>query len=350
MMKRSLILLLGAFLALGNFANAQAPAKFSAVANKSIVKSGEEFLIKMKITLKGNWYTYGMKEVVGPDGLGPTATEISLLPKNLVDLKGKAIESTPKSKLDHGFNTTIFYHKGKSEYLLRAVAKKDLNLAKDKLTVVAFAQFCDSTCIPPDEYKVPVSAKEFALTAADSAMFRLTAAAQAQEQAEMQQTPATVPGNTELKSAPEGEMKTESQKEIDQKKNEGVLSFLWFAMSAGALALMTPCVFPMVPITVSFFTKRAEVSKGKGLRDSLVYAFGIIITFTALGMLLAAVFGATGIRDFASNGWVNIVIATIFIVFSLNLFGAFEIQIPTSLLNKLNSKSQGSGIVSVLLM
>jgi thiol:disulfide interchange protein DsbD len=107
----------------------------------------------------------------------------------------------------------------------------------------------------------------------------------------------------------------------------------------------------MIPITVSFFTKRAEKEKGKGLRDASIYALGIIFTFTALGFLLALIFGATGIRDFAANGWVNLFIAAIFIIFALNLFGAFEIQLPTGLMNKLNSKSQsGTGIVSVLLM
>ncbi|MDP1615536.1 MAG: cytochrome c biogenesis protein CcdA, partial [Methylococcales bacterium] len=106
----------------------------------------------------------------------------------------------------------------------------------------------------------------------------------------------------------------------------------------------------MVPITVSFFTKRAEQGKGKGLRDSSVYAIGIITTFTAIGFILALAFGASGIQSFATNPFINLAIATIFIVFALNLFGAFEIQLPTSILNKLNSKSQGGGIVSVLLM
>jgi thiol:disulfide interchange protein DsbD len=121
-------------------------------------------------------------------------------------------------------------------------------------------------------------------------------------------------------------------------------------MLAGAAALLTPCVFPMIPITVSFFTKRAENSKAKGLRDSVIYALGIIITFTGIGFALAAILGPTGIRDFAADGWVNMFIAAIFVIFALNLFGAFEIQIPTGIMNKLNKKTQGAGIGSILLM
>ncbi|MBS1538956.1 MAG: thioredoxin family protein, partial [Bacteroidetes bacterium] len=143
---------------------------------------------------------------------------------------------------------------------------------------------------------------------------------------------------------------TESQKQILNEKKKGVWSFLWFAIFAGAGALLTPCVFPMVPITVSFFTKRSEKEKSKGLRDSIVYALGIIGTFTALGIILAVALGASGISDFAANPWVNMLIALVFLVFAMNLFGAFEIQIPTKILNKLNVASSGSGVTSVLLM
>jgi thiol:disulfide interchange protein DsbD len=73
-------------------------------------------------------------------------------------------------------------------------------------------------------------------------------------------------------------------------------------MLAGALALLTPCVYPMIPITVSFFTKRAEKAKTNSVRDASVYALGIMLTFTGLGVLLATIFGATGVRDIASSG------------------------------------------------
>ena len=132
-------------------------------------------------------------------------------------------------------------------------------------------------------------------------------------------------------------------------RKDGILGFLWIAIVAGATSLLTPCVFPMIPITVSFFTKRAE-KKTKGLVDSIAYGLGIMSTFTILGVILAAVLGPTGVGDFATNPWVNIFIATIFFIFAFNLFGAFEIQIPTKILNKLNMASRKNGIFSVILM
>jgi thiol:disulfide interchange protein DsbD len=122
-------------------------------------------------------------------------------------------------------------------------------------------------------------------------------------------------------------------------------------MSVGALALLTPCVFPMIPITVSFFTKREAATRFQSVRDALIYSFGIIFTFTGLGILLALIFGASGINQFAANPWMNILIAVVFIVFALNLFGLFEIVVPSGILTKLTIASgSGQGIASLLLM
>ena len=122
-------------------------------------------------------------------------------------------------------------------------------------------------------------------------------------------------------------------------------------MVMGTLSLLTPCVYPMIPITVSFFTKRAEKEGTKSVRDASVYAIGIVLTFTGLGVLLAAIFGATGVRELASSGWINLLVTAIFVTFALSLFGAFEIQLPSGIMNKLNQKSnQGTGVISILLM
>jgi thiol:disulfide interchange protein DsbD len=121
-------------------------------------------------------------------------------------------------------------------------------------------------------------------------------------------------------------------------------------MTMGALSLATPCVFPMIPITVSFFTKQAETTRASGIRQALVYSFGIIFTFTGLGLGLAALLGATGINQFAANPWVNLAITAVFLGFALNLFGLYQIGIPSSLLTKLSKTGSGSGYASALLM
>lgn len=324
---------------------------FSTSVSKKQVKTNETFAIKIDVSIDKKYYTYSFYEQIGPDGIGPTTSEIHNKSKQLAEINGKIQFPKAKTKFDEGFQMKLNYYKGNFSIEIPMVARKDLDFSRDKLDFEFVFQFCDSvSCLPPDYYKVNWKtnlyesefSKSLESIIIDKANQNITNTDTIQdaEQNIIQQKNESIE-----------EVKSKSQTEIESKKEEGVWSFIWFAMSAGALALLTPCVFPMVPITVSFFTKRAEKTGGNPLKDSAVYATGIIFTFTALGFLLALIFGATGIRDFAANGWVNLFIAAIFIVFAFNLFGAFEIQLPTGLLNLLNTKSnQSSGIVSVLLM
>src|SRR6185437_9775986 len=96
-------------------------------------------------------------------------------------------------------------------------------------------------------------------------------------------------------------------------------------------ALATPCVFAMIPITVSLFTKHEDGTGGSNLKGAIVYCLGIMGTFTGLGLALAGLFKASGIAQFATNPWVNLVIALIFAVLAANLMGYFEILMPTAL-------------------
>jgi thiol:disulfide interchange protein len=103
--------------------------------------------------------------------------------------------------------------------------------------------------------------------------------------------------------------------------------FFWLAASTGLLSLLTPCVFPMVPVTIAYFST-PDRQNPRGLRRALLFALGIVGTFTILGLALAAVFGAAGLNRFAADPWVNLGLAAIFLVFAANLFGWFEIGIP----------------------
>ncbi|SEB51279.1 protein-disulfide reductase DsbD family protein [Terriglobus roseus] len=132
-----------------------------------------------------------------------------------------------------------------------------------------------------------------------------------------------------------------------------ILHYFWLSLGMGALSLLTPCVFPMVPITVSFFANHSSKTRAGALRMAALYGLGIMFTFVALGMSLAILFGASGINKLASNPWVNLLITAIFLGFALSLLGVFFMQLPTGLMNKLNSasssKQQGS-IVGTMLM
>jgi len=108
--------------------------------------------------------------------------------------------------------------------------------------------------------------------------------------------------------------------------------FFWLAASTGLLSLLTPCVFPMVPVTVAYFST-TDHDKPRALRRALLFALGIIATFTILGLVLAAVFGAAGLTRFAADPWVNLILAALFLLFAANLFGWFEITTPWRMTN-----------------
>ena len=102
---------------------------------------------------------------------------------------------------------------------------------------------------------------------------------------------------------------------LDDAISEGFFPFILLALSMGFLALLTPCVFPMIPITVSFFIKRGETKKGNPLSNALIYTLGIVATFSILGLVLALTLGASGANQLAANPWVNLFIAGLFIYF-----------------------------------
>ncbi|MBX3044441.1 MAG: thioredoxin family protein [Ignavibacteriae bacterium] len=322
--------------------------RISAQTSAANVSAGDNFYIKINFSLDEHWYTYGFIQVISPEGIGPTPTEISIDPKDKFEIISKAFVSKPKIKYDQGFEMDIeAYEVG--EIILPLTAKENIDFSKEKISVVLYLQLCDTVrCLPGADFPTVLTSETFEYSDAmidDKVELSISYGDDGY--------PVSVyVGDTNEKTADakDAVQKTEATELMDQKKSEGIFSFIWFSMLMGAISLLTPCVFPMIPITVSFFTKRAEKTKGKGLRDSLVYSLGIISTFTAIGVIVAAVFGPTGISSLATNGWVNLGIATVFVVFALNLFGAFEIQLPTGLMNKLNSKGQGDGIGSVLVM
>jgi len=315
--------------------------EWSATASVPKAKAGEQFTIQIDFDFEKGWYIYDIIDQIGPEGLGPQKTEISFSPKNFLKIAGKIKTPKPKVKYDSAFYIDIRTFSGKFSFVVPVVAQKDIDFSQDKIFVELYAQQCkDNLCLPGMDFKrVIFPGKGQSATNVQPSTETDTALSQAQTSSK-----------SETAITQTKETLTDTSKEIQTARQKGLLAYLLFAMGAGALALLTPCVFPMVPITVSFFTKRAEKNPGKGLRDSLIYGLGIILTFTALGFLLALIFGAAGIQNFATNPWLNLAIALLFIIFSLNLFGAFEFQLPTSWLNALNVKSQGGGILSVLLM
>jgi thiol:disulfide interchange protein len=127
--------------------------------------------------------------------------------------------------------------------------------------------------------------------------------------------------------------------------------FIWLAVSAGILSLLTPCVFPMVPITIAYFSSESHTShRTRGIRAALLFALGIIVTFTALGLALAAAFGAASLNRFAAHPITNVVLAALFLVFAANLFGFFDLSLPSGLLKRANQASSRNDSLGALMM
>lgn len=137
---------------------------------------------------------------------------------------------------------------------------------------------------------------------------------------------------------------------IEQAKAQGLLPFFLLSFSAGLLALLTPCVWPMIPITVSYFTKKSEEGPGAVIKYALAYCLGMMATFVGLGLIATAVFGASGAQKFAASPIANGFLAVLFIALALNLFGVFEIQIPTKFVNKIQGKSKAAGFAAPILL
>ena len=130
-------------------------------------------------------------------------------------------------------------------------------------------------------------------------------------------------------------------------------AFFWLAISAGAFALITPCVFPMIPITASFFAKHGGDGRQAALKNAVLFGGGIIGTFTAVGLATSVLVGAAGMSRFAASPWVNLAIAAMFAIFAFNFFGFYEIRVPSGLLTRLDrvtrDRTSSGGLGAVLM-
>lgn len=132
--------------------------------------------------------------------------------------------------------------------------------------------------------------------------------------------------------------------------SEGWGAFLLLAFIAGLLCIFTPCVFPMIPITMSYFLNQQSGEKRDGVKQAVVFCLGIIVLFSSLGLLATLLLGPVGVKQLGSSPWVNGFITLLFIAFGLSLLGAFEISIPSSVLTRLNQSSGQGGFIGTLLM
>lgn len=312
--------------------------KFEKIAPVS-GRAGDTVMVRVKAKIDRYWHTYGTRPVEGP-----MPTEITSGPKGVLRSGGKVkVLKGSHTAYDKIWETEVEEWAGTVELDVPVRIDPSLKKGTAKAQINVYLQLCDTAaCMPPEDITLPLMVDVTAEAVSGAAD---TASAQAESPSKADHTSVTGKAGS---STP---ILSDTQREIQQEKAKGLWSFFLYAMGWGFLALLTPCVFPMIPITVSFFTKRHEKRTGSGIRDSTVFGIGVISTFTLIGLVAAVVFKNADIAaNLAASPLLNMVIATVFTILAFNLFGAFEIQIPVSILNALNRKSQGDGMASVWLM
>jgi len=324
---------------------AQNPTNWSLHSNaegKSL-KKDETFKADLKAGIEDGWHLYAIEQ---PEG-GPFPTKITLAENSPFTINGSIESRNPVIKPDPNFLVddnpleTKFFEK-QVVFKLPLKSLNDAN-ANDLVVNVRFQVCNDTLCLPPKTVKVTFAGYEDIKRSGQPSVV-------GGQQTESSNQQSVV--SNQIAS----EDKIQNPKSKIQNPNDlPISSFIWLAITLGALSLLTPCVFPMIPITVSYFTNHSSRSRANALKLATVYSLGIILTFTILGMLLAIFVGAAGINLFAANPYVNLLITGIFLFFAFNLFGAYEITIPTSILTKLDNltrsqEGEGSGIVGALLM
>lgn len=313
---------------------AQNPTKWTlspdGVNGPAPIAQGIETKVKVLVAIEPGWYLYAPDQ---PDG-GPVKTTLKISEGSPFETKGELKFSPPQTKADPNFEVD---GKPLQSRFFETNASFDLTVAATSATTLAelkidarFMVCNDTLCLPPRTKRVSLAGEEDVKRTASSAQLPVSRS----------ENPSSTVGSVQP---------TEAATPTD------IWAFLWLAAGLGALSLLTPCVFPMIPITVSYFTNHSSGSRARSVRMATVYSLGIIATFTILGMLLAIFVGAAGVNVFAANPWVNILIAGIFLFFAFNLFGAYEITVPSGILTKLDSltrshEGEGSGIIGALLM
>jgi thiol:disulfide interchange protein DsbD len=312
------IILIGLFTISHLWGQFESPVTLSAKAESS-VRAGEVVNIIVKAEMDAEWKIYALRD----QGEGPIATRV-VVTGEIIEASGLVWEDEPVEKYDDGFLTTTRTHQGGAIFKAPILVKSDLSPGKYNLSVNVLFQVCNaSLCYPPKEEVLTITI--------------------------------TVEGGTVRDDRTEMVLVTEvfddyGNINLDAAIDEGFFSFVILAFSMGLLALLTPCVFPMIPITVSFFTHQGETGEGKPITNAIIYTLGIIATFSILGFILALTLGASGANQLAANPWVNIFIAALFIYFALSLFGMYEIELPSAL-RQYSLKQEGrGGVMGTLFM
>lgn len=367
---RKLLSIIALFCTLGAAAQFASPVKFTVKENK-VSDSELELVFTGKID--AGWHVYGTDIKDG----GPTKAELTLEKQSGVKPKGglKGKGNLHKA-MDEMFGMEVSYYEGSVTFV------QAFTITEEKYNVEGYLTYgaCnDQNCIPPtdvdfkfegtgkpsptaaspkgeepqkgvkeDEKKVDDKAAETLVeeeavpeeAAADTVATDSTEVLPFEESGDA--AGLWTPVISELKSFGEANANT---------SDKGLLAIFLLGLVGGFIALLTPCVWPIIPMTVSFFLKRNKDDKAKGIRDAVTYGLSIVVIYVALGLFVTLAFGASALNDLSTNAGFNIFFCLMLLVFAASFMGGFELTLPSSWGNAVDSKAnKTTGVLSIFLM
>ncbi len=327
-MKRFTIFILCLLATLGVSAQQLDPAKRS-FSVKEISATEAELIITVKLD-KG-WHMYSQHT----DANGPLPTVIEFTPGSDYQLVGKVAEPKPHEEMDEMFGCVVKSFEGTVVFRqkIKRLSDKDFTV-KGMLSY----QLCnDGSCIAPEDHDMVFKVKGAAATeVAEQAETAETA-----DTAEVADTVAAAapvienPSNAETASTPEEE----------NEEKHSLLGYFLIALGGGILTMFTPCVFPMIPMTVNFFMHGSE-NKRKGRRQAWFFGLSIVLIFAVIGVVLSAIFGPEVMNTIATNWIPNLIFFAIFFIFALSFFGLFEIKMPEKWVNASDEQADKGGFLA----
>lgn len=329
---KKLILFFFLFITLVSRGQMLHPAKWTFTSE---VKNDNKIELQFKLELDDEWHIYS--QFTPP--IGPLPMEVTFEPSDCYSRLGKVKEPKPISEYDSSFGGKVLMFAG--EVLFRQEIKLNGNGCTVKGRIDY--QACKESCIQLDtsfvfvvgngkieKEEVPI------LITKDTAKAAVTDPALSNDDFKPD-------NNIQLEEA------CSDGSGESPKTSRTFLAIFIAGMLGGLLALLTPCVFPMIPMTVSFFTKRSG-SRRKGITNALIYAASIILIYVTLGLIVTISFGSDALNALSSNAFFNLSFFIIFVIFAISFFGAFEITLPSWIINKADSASDRGGLIGIFFM
>jgi thiol:disulfide interchange protein DsbD len=276
------------------------------------------YVLQLRASIDSGWHIYGRSF----EGSGPVPTRIAIDSGKGIALVGKLWEEEPKEKFDEQFQSQVTLYE--KEALFEQVFDAKRTGEGDSIEArIEYMACTDEKCLRPRTIE-----RGFALSGATDKEPELVDPEKLGERERRQAT---------------------SSSNGDKDKARGLLLTFILSFGGGFLALLTPCVFPMIPLTVSFFTKQSP-TRAKGIRNAIVYSASIVLIYTSVGYLVTLIFGGSAMNVISTNPWVNVMIFVLIVIFAISFLGAFELTLPESWINRSDRMADKGGLIGIFFM